>query len=330
MNQMITHHPARRRMLAHRGTCPTSPAFGGTLVKSVILTSLVGLVCTVRTQAQTTPSAMTLLQQAKAGSAVAQFNVAADYFNGNDGFPRNQSLASLWLKRSAAQGLRHAEVMLGFGYANGKYGLRPDPTKALIWIKRSAAQGDSRAEFILGDAYDSGEFGLRKDPTKAASWLMRSAEQGYRLAEFNIGFAYGFGRYGLRPDPAKAGRWFKKSAAQGVPRAEYELGHGYAFGRFGLRPDRTKALSWFRKAAAQGNKPAIAALHEMLRSQQMAVAHLAPQSAPTAVAPPADRQHVVQSLQSFWDLYFSASDAHVVDFGAPALVRPVGFEGAGS
>ena len=106
------------------------------------------------------------------------------------------------------------------------------------------------------------------------------------------------------------------------------MGSAYLHGWGGLPKSGAQTVYWWEKAAAQGYKPAIVGLQELQHPQQVAVAHSAPQSAPAA--PPADRQRVVQSLQSFWILYFRASNAQVLDFGAPALVRPVGFGGAGS
>lgn len=164
----------------------------------------------------------------------------------------------------------------------------------------------------------------------ALSPLVQQATQGQVAVQLKLMDDYHWGRNGLPKSPAKSVYWARKAAAQGNPRAETNLGFYHESGYGGLRKNPAKALYWYRKAAAQGYKPAVAALREMLRSQQMAVAHPAPKPRPAAVASPPDRQRVVQSLRSFWNLYFSASNAHVVDFGAPALVRPVGFGGAGS
>ncbi len=116
-----------------------------------------------------------------------------------------------------------------------------------------------------------------------------------------------------------------QQAKQGDRRAEYNLGVLYEFGEDGLPKDPAKATYWYERAAAQKLKPAIAALQAMRHPQQAVIARPAPQAADATAAPPADKERVAQSLQSFWDLYFRASIAQVVDFGAPALVRPVGF-----
>ena len=201
---------------------------------------------------------------------------------------------------------------------------------ALSPLVQQATQGQVAVQLKLMDDYHWGRNGLPKSPAKSVYWARKAAAQGNPRAETNLGFYHESGYGGLRKNPAKALYWCRKAAAQGYPRAESNLGFYHESGYGGLRKNPAKALYWYRKAAAQGYKPAVAALREMLRSQQMAVAHPAPKPRPAAVASPPDRQRVVQSLRSFWNLYFSASNAHVVDFGAPALVRPVGFGGAGS
>ena len=140
-----------------------------------------------------------------------------------------------------------------------------------------------------------------------------------------MGVDYDNGEDGLPKDPAKAVSWFRKSADQGYRRAECALGGDYDHGEDGLPKDPVKATYWYERAAAQKYKPAIGALQAMRHPQQAVIARPAPQAADATAAPPADKERVAQSLQSFWDLYFRASNAQVVDFGAPALVRPVGF-----
>ena len=243
--------------------------------------------------AQTTPNTATLMQQANAGNAQAEYS-------------------------------------LGIDYDYGKGGLPQDPAKAAYWYEKSAKQGYARAEFNLGDDYAMGEDGLRQDPAKAAYWFEKSAKQGYAPAEFNLGVYYDTGKGGLPRDLAKAAYWYEKSAKQGYARAEFNLGIDYYKGEDGLPQNPDKAGYWFRKAAAQGLKPAIAALQRLQHPPpQVATVTTpppAPPPAPAAVSTPiADNQQALQNLQRFWTLYFQASNAQVVDFGEPALVQPVSF-----
>ncbi|MDE2343114.1 MAG: sel1 repeat family protein [Betaproteobacteria bacterium] len=181
---------------------------------------------------------------------------------------------------------------------------------------QQANAGNPVAEYNLAGAYFHGKGGLPRDPAKAVYWFKKSAAQGYPRAEYSLGIAYYQGR-----DPAKAMYWFKKSAAQGYPLAESNLGVAYYQGVGGLPRDPAKAVYWCKKSAAQGYQPAIAALHAIAAPP----AQPSPQPARRAAEPLADNQQTLQNLQRFWTLYFQASNAQVVDFGEPALVRPVSF-----
>ena len=243
--------------------------------------------------AQTMPNTATLMQQANAGNAQAEYD-------------------------------------LGIDYDYGKGGLPQDPAKAAYWYEQSAKQGDARAEFNLGIDYDQGKDGLPQDPAKAAYWYEQSAKQSYARAEYNLGVDYDQGKGGLPQDPAKAAYWYEKSAKQGYARAEYNLGVDYNQGEDDLPQDPVKAVSWFRKAAAQGLKSAIAALQRLQHPPQQVATVTTPPPAPppapaTVSTPVADNQQALQNLQRFWTLYFQASNAQVVDFGEPALVQPVSF-----
>ena len=199
---------------------------------------------------------------------------------------------------------------------------------ALSVLVRDAEAGIPAAQYDLAIEYSRGEDGLPKNAPQAVGWYEKAASQGYAPAETNLGNAYFNGWDGLSKSATQAVYWWEKAAAQGDATAESNLGSAYLHGWGGLPKSGAQTVYWWEKAAAQGYKPAIVGLQELQHPQQVAVAHSAPQSAPAA--PPADRQRVVQSLQSFWILYFRASNAQVLDFGAPALVRPVGFGGAGS
>lgn len=163
------------------------------------------------------------------------------------------------------------------------------------------------------------------DVPPALSTLIQQAKAGVPAAEFTLGLAYYEGKDGLHPNPVKALYWFRKAAAQRYAQAEYVLGIYHTEGGGGLHPNSVKALYWYRKAAAQGFKPAIAKLQALENSPRTKLARSAPQPAQAPAAAPIDDERVARSLQSFWTLYFRASNAQVVDFGTPALVRPVGF-----
>ncbi len=261
------------------------------LVLCLFTAGIGGLGPITSAQAQNAPALSVLVREAEAGIPAAQYDLAIEYSRGEDGLPKNAPQAVGWYEKAASQGYAPAETNLGNAYFNGWDGLSKSATQAVYWWEKAAAQGDAPAETNLGNAYFNGWDGLSKSATQAVYW-------------------------------------WEKAAAQGDATAESNLGSAYLHGWGGLPKSGTQTVYWWEKAAAQGYKPAIVGLQELQHPQQVAVAHSAPQSAPAA--PPADRQRVVQSLQSFWILYFRASNAQVLDFGAPALVRPVGFGRAGS
>ncbi len=247
-----------------------------------------------------TPLAV-LIQQARAGSASAQFILGTRYYSGQEGLPKSLAQAVEWWQRAAAQGYADAECSLGVAYSTGEGGLPKSDGQAVKWWKKAAAQGNALAEDNLGDSYHNGLGGLPKSDGQAVKWWGKAAAQGYVPAEDDIGVMYERGGGGL---PKSDGR----------------------------------AVKWWEKAAAQGYAPAIAQLRWLRNEQREVLGQSGPRAGEAAVvhsaraapaAPPPDHQRLVRSLQSFWALYFRASDAQVVDFGAPALVRPVSF-GSGS
>ena len=209
------------------------------------------------------------------------------------------------------------------------------PLAALI---QQARAGMPLAQCALGNRYHSGRDGLPKSDVHAVKWWEKAAAQGLAPAEENLGNSYHNGWGGLPKSDVQAVKWWEKAATQGYAPAEYLMGLAYVLGVGQLTQNTMQADQWLKKAAAQGYVPATDQLRWLQHQQQAAVRQSRPQSTQVAVvhsarstptAPPADHQRVVQSLQLFWNLYFRASDAHVVDFGAPALVSPVSF-GRGS
>ena len=199
-----------------------------------------------------------------------------------------------------------------------------------IFAHQGAHQGDALAEDLLGDVYSSGFHGLPAMPGKAFFWHERSAQQGFASGEFDVGRDFLKG-IGVRPDASLGAFWMRKAAHAELIDAMPVMGELYWKG-VGVPPNGAKARQWFALAAANGNiqakqwiasHPAIAAPPQ---ATAVTASQPAPPPAPAAVSTPiADNQEALQNLQQFWTLYFQASNAHVVDFGEPALVRPVGF-----
>ena len=173
-------------------------------------------------------------------------------------------------------------------------------TGAFLQLQDAATQGDPAARTILGIVYESGQ-GVPQNLPLALHWYQLAAHQGYARAQDSLGFMYYKG----------------KGVTQNLP----------------------LAVHWYQRAAQQGFEPAIESLRA-LQQQMRRTTHAQPVQTPAAApaptvaqrasaAPPVhDRQQSLRNLQRFWTLYFQAAHAHLVDFGAPALVQPVGFSAA--
>ena len=179
---------------------------------------------------------------------------------------------------------------------------------------------------------------VQQHDTRALDHLAHVARQGDPVAQFALGTMYEYGK-GVTQSLPTAVHLFQLAARQGFAQAQYNLGVMYAYGK-GVTQSLPTAVHWFKLAAMQRYEPAIQALHA-LQQQMMQTAHAQPvrtatvavaprvSAAAPPVAPPVrDSQQQLQNLQQFWTLYFQAAHAHLVDFGAPALVQPVGFAAA--
>ena len=108
-----------------------------------------------------------LRKQAEDGDAVAQYNLAVMYRDGQ-GTPKNSTEAVKWFKKAAEQGLPAAQYNLGVRYANGR-GVQQDDAVAAMWFRKAAEQGDAQAQYNLGIMYDNGR-GVVKDYAEAIKW----------------------------------------------------------------------------------------------------------------------------------------------------------------
>ena len=201
---------------------------------------------------------------------------------------------------------------------------------------------DPLSEWILGGMYYHGVpgAGVAADPTKAFAYFMQSARQGFPLGLVSAGMDLVHGE-GTAPNPKKGAALVRLAAMQGNTIAMRDMGEFYLHG-IGGPPNSQRAISWLSRAAAAGDSWSrrwLAAHHRppVEAGAPSSAASVAPQpraqpESITAAAPaahaPVDHQQQLRELQQFWTLYFHASHARVVDFGAPALVQPVGFGGA--
>jgi TPR repeat protein len=233
-----------------------------------------------RMAAMTQSDFQTLLSQAQAGNAEAQFWLAGIYQAGKL-VPQDRAQAETWMLRSAEAGYPRAQMFMGMGNVSPSCDRDPDcerdPATAEMWMKRAAAKGDPEAQFWLGTGYEQGWFGT-PDFTKALAWYRKAAGQGHPDAQTSLGGMYYFGE-GVKRNDKTAAKWFRKAGEHvpdlgGAGQGRNELGLLYLSGE-GVPKDYVRAYMWFALAHADGNvhqaksrmTPA-----QILRAQQMAEA----------------------------------------------------------
>ena len=217
--------------------------------------------------------------------------------------------------------------------------LHKSKVTAFGFARQGAQLRDPLSEYLLGSLYLSGIPGVPANPVSALHWHLQSARQGFPFGEFMAGIDYLHGT-GTAPNPQMAAFWIRCAADQGFVLAMAAMGELYVKG-IGVPPSEAHARHWMKLAAARGNVPARQWLARHPAPAQVAAAASpsnpspnpsaqpasppVPAARPAAVTTVADNQQTLQNLQRFWTLYFQASNAQVVDFGEPALVRPVGY-----
>jgi TPR repeat protein len=158
--------------------------------------------------------------QAFAGVAEAQHDLAAIYTAGHGGVKQNYDRARFWFEQSAARGIENASYNLGVLYHQG-LGTKADMDTALKWYAHAAKLGHPEAQYNLGIAYIEG-IGVPYDPAKAASYFTSAANNDIMEAAYNLGLIYENGLLGnAKPDAALM--WYKTAADQGSPEAKQAL-----------------------------------------------------------------------------------------------------------
>ncbi|OFN27967.1 tetratricopeptide repeat protein, partial [Moraxella sp. HMSC061H09] len=92
----------------------------------------------------------TLTRQAQSGDAVAQVDLAREYYQQG-----NHAKAVEWITKAAGQGHAGAQYGLGWMYRQGQ-GVRQDYQKAVEWTTKAVGQGHAGAQYNLGVMYAQG------------------------------------------------------------------------------------------------------------------------------------------------------------------------------
>ena len=157
--------------------------------------------------------------KAAAGDAAAQYQVGADYEEGQD-VTADDAQALQWYRKSADQGYAAAERKLGGRYFAGN-GVEKNLAEAYQWYSKAAAQGDADAQYNLGVMYDYG-LGATNDAAEAARWYLKAAQQNRAEAQGRLGELYEEGR-GVNKDLGAALKWYSAAADQGMMSAQSKV-----------------------------------------------------------------------------------------------------------
>ena len=148
---------------------------------------------------------------AKAGDAIAQYNVGVMYLTGR-GVAKDPALAARWHRSAAEQGLAVAQYGLGVMYYMGE-GVDQDHEAAATWFRKAANQDYADAQFNLGVMHFNGQ-GVRRDMSEVVKWISLAAAQGHKDAMFRMAMMYEEGDP-FRGDRDEALRWYRRAAAKG-------------------------------------------------------------------------------------------------------------------
>ena len=177
--------------------------------------------------------------------AVEAYELAEDYFFGNNGKPKDIRQVVEYSSIAAEYGHAGAQFRLGYCFSTGE-GVTKDDVVAAQWYYRAAEQGHMRAQNNLAVCYEYGH-GVQQNFAEAFRWYNMAALQGYARAQCNVGCCYYFGR-GVQQNFTEAARWYLKAAKQGYTRAQGYIGHCYYNGR-GVMQNYKEAVKWYSMVA---------------------------------------------------------------------------------
>lgn len=150
-----------------------------------------------------------LIERAKQGKAMAQWELGEKYFLGEDGLRKNYEEAVAWYSKAAQQRLPLAQNSLGYMYDNG-FGVSQNFQEAFKWYSLAANQDLAKAQCNLGLQYMKGK-GVLKNMEKALDWLKSAAKGGFVQAMVVIGSIYQDGD-GVDKNLDEAKKWFTNAA----------------------------------------------------------------------------------------------------------------------
>ena len=197
------------------------------------------------------------MQEAKAGSVLAQNVVGNYYYYGLEGVKKDYVEALKWLKLAAEQGHIDSQHSLGNIYF---YDFR-DYAEAARWFRMAAEKGHPASQRVLGNNYLFG-YGVDKNNEEGVRLFKSAAELGDFKAQYVLGGMYEDGKYGVDRNEQEAFFWYLRAAqnesatnAKEVAMAYSKVGYCYIKG-IGVKRNKKEGKKWYEKAAAYGDQMA--------------------------------------------------------------------------
>lgn len=169
-------------------------------------------------------------EQANAGDAKAQYNLALTHYYGEEfGQPKDDAKARELFEKAAAQHIPAAQYHLGRllldqGAADGgiditrleKSPVRPEYKRGIELITRSAEADIPEAQIMLAALYRHGvKDALAADNAKHIAWQEKAAEKNAQTA-YLTGEGYETGLEGFPVNCEKAKHWYQKAHDMGM------------------------------------------------------------------------------------------------------------------
>ena len=229
--------------------------------------SLAEVASTVPTLSGTLPPFAPSLAAARAGDAVAQYNVGVAYGTGT-GVAQSYSSAFSWFTRCAAQAAPPRDVWakLGSCYEYG-HGVAKDEAEAVRLYRLGADAGDASAQYNLARCFETAIGVPTPDFAAAFALYTAAAAQDHAEAIVSLGTCYGVGRGVACDVPRAIALWMRvvahpRAAPPTVAAAAFSLGVRYGYGADGVPRDTELCVRYMRQAAALGQETAARYLRE--------------------------------------------------------------------
>lgn len=170
------------------------------------------------------------------------------------------------LEDQAFAGTAEAQHDLAAIYTAGRAGVTQNFEKAAFWFREAATNKVPNASYNLGVLYHQG-LGVDHDLDRAIYWYREAAKLGHPEAQYNLGIAHIEG-IGTTYNAPLAAAFFESAANEGVIEAAYNLGLIYENGLID-KAKAEDAMLWYKIAADGGSTDANAALQQLANAMQI-------------------------------------------------------------